>query len=59
MELHRMNTTDTADAALVGAHHIRIISGVRKTPPPVPVKPASSPSTAPIITAAHRAGGVV
>jgi hypothetical protein len=46
-ELTKMNSAETADAVFVLAHPINMTSGVKKIPPPVPVKPAKSPNPAP------------
>lgn len=46
-ELTKINSAETADAVFVRAHPINITSGVKKIPPPVPVKPAKSPNPAP------------
>ena len=56
MELIRMKTTDVAAACRVVHHPARSKSGVRKMPPPVPVRPASSPRAAPLKTRRRALG---
>ena len=55
-EFTRMKSAETAAAVLVRARRMSKSSGVRKMPPPVPVRPDSSPSPAPIEIAAGREG---
>ena len=55
-EFTSMNSAETAEAVLVRAQCIKIRSGVRKMPPPVPVNPASNPRPAPMPSAAGRDG---
>src|SRR5207302_10557499 len=47
IEFKRMKAATTPDVRRGSSHALRMISGLRKMPPPVPVKPASRPSTAP------------
>lgn len=46
-ELTRIKRAETADAVLVRAQCMKITSGVRNMPPPVPVSPDNRPSPAP------------
>src|SRR3954454_25076527 len=55
-ELTRINNAETAAAVLVRAQRISSSSGVRKIPPPVPVRPDSKPKPAPIDRAAGSEG---
>ena len=47
-EFTKIKSAETADAVFVFAHPIKIASGVKKIPPPVPVRPDKSPNPAPI-----------
>jgi hypothetical protein len=58
IEFTRMNTTEVAAAVFVGAQRMTIISGVRKIPPPVPVRPESSPRMPPTIVETPRDGAI-
>src|ERR1035437_8233734 len=55
-EFTRMKRAETAAAVLVRAQRISRSSGVRKMPPPVPVRPESNPRPAPMERAAGRDG---
>ena len=55
-ELSRMNGADTAAAVLVRPQRRKIRSGVRKIPPPVPVRPDSRPSSPPAPRATSLGG---
>ena len=46
-EFRKMKAATTPDVRRGSSQALRIISGLRKIPPPVPVRPASAPSTAP------------
>ena len=52
IELTRMNATATPDVSLVLAQFIMSSTGLKKMPPPTPVRPESKPITAPIQSAA-------
>jgi hypothetical protein len=56
IEFTSIKITDTAATVLVGAHFLQIIHGVRKIPPPVPVKPANRPRTPPVTKREDRFG---
>lgn len=47
IEFTRIKTTEAAAVAFTGAHFINKIKGVKKIPPPVPVRPAKNPIPAP------------
>ena len=49
----------TAAAVFVRAQRMRRRSGVKKIPPPVPVRPESKPRPAPIATEAPREGSCI
>ena len=53
-----MNSDDTAAAWRVEAQLQHNSRGVRNTPPPVQVKPTSSPSPAPLVTSRINGGCV-
>ena len=46
-ELHKINTTPTAEACLTLAKLSNTKLGTRYIPPPIPILPAKNPSTAP------------
>ena len=46
-ELHKIKIEAVPDASLIVVHPKKIISGDKKIPPPVPVKPDSKPMTPP------------
>jgi hypothetical protein len=58
-ELTRMNKAETAAARRIDAQRQNRSSGVRKIPPPVPVRPERNPMPAPIPIEAGTDGGVV
>ena len=47
-ELHQIKAEDTPAARRIGSQPASSTSGVKKMPPPVPLNPASRPSTAPV-----------
>ena len=51
IELNKMKTAAVPDAPLTLVHPKKIISGDKKIPPPVPVRPDSKPIKTPINTA--------
>jgi len=51
IELPRMKGAARPEAARVSAHPAKSSTGLRKMPPPVPVRPESSPMAAPMPTA--------
>ena len=53
-----MKTADMAAACLGRAQPMKSKSGVRKMPPPVPVKPESKPIKAPVASAASSGGAL-
>ena len=57
IELTRMNNAETAAACRMCAHRQTSNNGVRKMPPPVPVRPERSPMPAPTPIAAGVEGG--
>src|SRR5262249_51403680 len=58
-EFTKMNSAETAAAWRMRAHSQNKRSGVRKIPPPVPVRPARRPSPAPTPIAVGFDGGFV
>src|ERR1700736_972183 len=58
MELTRMNNAETAAACRMWAHRKNKRRGVRKIPPPVPVRPERNPTAAPVPRATGALGGV-
>ncbi len=56
-EFTRMNTEEAAAARRASAQPAKSRMGVRKMPPPVPVKPARSPSPIPMRSPASTGGG--
>jgi hypothetical protein len=56
MEFTKIKITETAATIFVGAHFLQSIHGVRKIPPPVPVKPAKRPRTPPVAKREDRFG---
>ena len=57
-EFTRIKRAETAAAVLVRAHRMSRSSGVRKMPPPVPVRPESNPRPAPMERAAGEHGNL-
>src|SRR3982750_2180979 len=56
-EFARMKGAATAEVARVSDQPMWRSSGLRKIPPPTPVRPERNPIASPDITAAHNAGG--
>ena len=59
IELTRMNKAETAAALRIDAQRQNRSSGVRKIPPPVPVRPERNPMPAPVPIESGMGGGVV
>src|SRR5881409_33090 len=59
IELTNMNGAATPDVARVSAQPIDKSSGLRKIPPPTPVRPDRNPIAAPHASAAHMGGRCV
>src|SRR5438445_8161755 len=57
IELTKINMAEMAEAVFVRAQCMKITSGVKKIPPPVPVRPESKPSPAPTPNATGFVGG--
>ena len=55
--LIRMNKAAIPDVRRGSSHPSRMIKGLRKIPPPVPVRPARNPNAAPTGTATIAEGG--
>src|SRR5260370_41984990 len=58
IEFTKMNNAETADACFVFAQFKKSKRGVRKIPPPVPVRPERNPMPEPTASAAGKGGGV-
>src|SRR5207244_8761925 len=57
IEFTKINNAETADACFVFAHLEKRRRGVRKIPPPVPVRPERNPMPEPTANAAGKGGG--
>jgi hypothetical protein len=57
IEFTKINNAETADACFVFAHLEKRRRGVRKIPPPVPVRPERNPIPEHTASAAGRGGG--
>lgn len=55
-EFRKMNTADTAAASLTEAHLIKIKIGLRRIPPPIPIKPEKKPNPVPMANPNKRFG---
>ena len=59
MEFTKINNADTAAAFFASAQPMKSKSGVRKIPPPVPVRPDNNPIPAPDANACIRGGAMI
>ena len=57
IEFTKINNAETADACFVFAHLEKSKRGVRKIPPPVPVRPERNPIPEPTASAVGKGGG--